>query len=102
MRAQHFRARVFRIELADDARPQQAAGAQLGNFHVEIHGDAPEEGQATGEGVDVQTGGECSADVFLAVGQRVSQLQRRVGTSFLNVITRNGNGVEFRQVFAEQ
>jgi hypothetical protein len=41
--AQHRRARLLRVELADDARPRGARGAQLRDLHEEVHADGEEE-----------------------------------------------------------
>lgn len=46
MRAQEQRLGVFGLEVVfDERRPQPPARPQLGNLHVEIHPDAPEERQ---------------------------------------------------------
>jgi hypothetical protein len=56
VRAQHARLRILRPELLHRLPPQQAGGAQLGHFQVEVHADGEEERQPAGEGVDVQAG----------------------------------------------
>ena len=98
VRAQHLRLRALRVEAVDDPRPQQARGAQLGHFHVEVHADAEEERQPRREFVDLQTRGDRGAHVFLAVGQRVGELQRGVGAGFLDVVAGDRDRVEPRHV----
>ena len=70
MRAQHLRLGGFRAQPFHDLVPQRAACAHLGHLHEEVHADAPEEGQARGEGVQLQPGFHRAPGVFLAVGQR--------------------------------
>ena len=96
MRAQAQRARVFRIELRQQLRPQQPRGAHLRHFHEEIHADRPEERQPRREAVDVETGGKAGAEIFDAVGQRIGELEvlRRAG--FLHVIAGNRDRIVFR------
>ena len=98
VRAQHLRLGALGVETGHDAVPQQAAGAHLGNFQVEIHADSPEEGQAAGEGVDVHARGDAGTHVFHAVGQREGQFDGLVGACFLDVVTRNRDRVELRHV----
>ena len=98
MGAQHFRPRALRFELIDNASPQQTRGAEFGDLHIEIHANAPEKGQAPREFVDVQTRRQRGANIFFTVGQGIGQLQRRIGTGFLNVVAGNGDGVELGHV----
>ena len=97
--AQHGTLRVSRVELADDFRPDQAGGAQFGDFHIEVHADAPEEGEARRELVDAQPGFDGGADVFLAVGEGVGQFQRGIRPRLLHVVAGDGDRVEARQMF---
>ena len=47
---------IFRLEvLCDEVRPEATRSAHFGNFHIEVHADAPEEGQARRKVVDVET-----------------------------------------------
>ena len=98
MRAQRQRARVLRIELLHQLRPEQARGAQLRHLHEEVHADRPEERQARREAVDVEAGLDAGAHVFDAVGERVGELEvlRRAG--LLHVIAGDRDRVELRHV----
>ena len=59
VRAQRQRARILRLELLHQLRPEQARGAQLRHLHEEVHADRPEERQARREAVDVEPGLRC-------------------------------------------
>ena len=96
--AQHQRLRVLRLELLHDAPPQQARGAQLGDLQVEVHADAEEEGQAAGEGIDVQAAWRSPSHVLHAVGQREGQFQRLRRAGFLHVVAGDRDRVELRHV----
>jgi hypothetical protein len=98
VRAQHHRLRALGVELGHDAMPEQTGSAHLGDFKIEVHADSPEEGQATGEGIDVHAGGNAGTDVFHAVGQREGQFDRLIGAGFLDVVTGNRDRVELRHV----
>ena len=100
MCAQRKRFGALRVELGDQFAPQQPAGPQFGDFHEEVHPDAPEEGQPGRELVDVQLGVQARLDVVDAVGQRVRQLQIRCGTGFLDVVAGDRDGVELRHLGA--
>jgi hypothetical protein len=55
VRAQRERLGVFGLK-GFMSRPTTARGAQLGDFHEEVHADGPEERQPRREGVDAQAG----------------------------------------------
>lgn len=40
----------------DEIGPESSGGAHFGDFHVKVHADAPEKGEARSEVVDVETG----------------------------------------------
>ncbi len=98
VRAQHHRLGVLGAETGHDAVPQQAGGAHLGDFEIEIHAHRPEKGQAASEGIDVHARLHAGTHVFHAVSQGEGQLDGLVGTRFLDVIAGNGNRVELRHV----
>ena len=98
MGTQHQRFFVFWLEFGNNARPQQTRSTQLGNLHVEVHRNAPEKAQARGKLVDIKTRGNRRADIFLAIGQRVGQLQCGIGTGFLDVVAGDRDGVELRHM----
>ncbi|MCY1227897.1 hypothetical protein D9M72_401880 [compost metagenome] len=98
MGAQHQRRRLLRLELRHDPRPQQPGCAKLGGFHEEVHADGEEEGEATGELVDIKPFGKCCAHIFAAVGQREGELlhQRRAG--LLHMVAGDRDRVELRHL----
>ncbi len=98
MRAQHQALGVLGAGFFHDAAPQQARGAHLGDFQVEVHANRPEEREAPGEFVHVQARCDGGLHVFLAIGQREGQLQRLVGPGFLHVVTRDRDRVELGHV----
>ena len=98
MGAQHRRLGVLRLERLHDLPPQQARGAHLGDFEIEVHADRPEEAQASGELVHVQPLGQRGFHVFLAVGQREGEFQRLVGAGFLHVVAGDADRVELRHL----
>src|SRR5579872_5580480 len=51
-------------QLGHDLVPERSRGAQLRNFHKEVHADAEEETEARREIVDVESIGLRSADIF--------------------------------------
>ncbi|MPL82808.1 hypothetical protein SDC9_28757 [bioreactor metagenome] len=96
--AQHRRARLLRVELGHHARPEQTRGAQLRDFHKEVHADREEERQTAGEGVDVHATGKRGADIFAAVGDGEGQLLHQVRAGFLHVVARDRDRVELRHL----
>ena len=98
MRAQRQRARILRVELLHQLRPEQACRAQLGDLHEKIHADRPEERQARREAVDIEAGFDAGTDIFDAIGERISEFEilRRAG--FLHVIAGNRDRVELRHL----
>ena len=98
MRAQGQGFRVLGVELLDELGPQHAGGAHFGHFHEVVLALGPEEGEARGEGVNVNAGLDPGAHVFQAVRKRVRHFQVRRGAGFLHVVAGDGNGVEFGHV----
>ena len=78
MRAEHAALRIGWAKGLDDLSPQQAGGPHLGDFHVEIHPDAPKETEAGGKIVDLKTRGNRSLNVLLAISEGVGKLQRGI------------------------
>ena len=98
MGAQRQRARVLGVELLDELRPQETRGAQLGDFHEEVHADRPEERQPRRELVDVETRLDAGAHVLDAVGERVGELEILRRPGLLHVIAGDRDRVELRHV----
>ena len=61
----------------------------LSAHHVEVHADAPEEGESGRERVNVEPGLQTSATVLEAVRQRERHLIDRTGARLLVVGSRN-------------
>ena len=98
MCTQRLRLRVLRPKLGHQLAPQQPPGAQLGDLHEGVHGDAPEEGEAGGEFVHVKADIFAGANVFDNVGEGVGEFQVGGGTGFLDVVAGAGDGVEARHL----
>ena len=98
VRAQHFRLFGLRPQPFHHFMPKRTARAHLGDFHEKVHADAPEEGQARCEGVDIQPRFHRTLRVFLAVSDCEGQFLHRRGPSLVHVIARDRNAVEFRHV----
>src|SRR5579859_6408889 len=96
MRTKRQRFRILRIEGLDDLRPQHACGAQLGNLHEMVHANAPKKRDARSKAVNVESRLHSSAQIFKAVGERVSQLDVGRGSSFLHVVSAYADAVELR------
>ena len=60
--------------------------------------DGPEERQTWCKSIDVQSGTHTGTEIFQTVGQGISQLDICRSTSFLHVVTGDGNGVELRHL----
>ncbi|MFK4537495.1 hypothetical protein ABIA00_005678 [Bradyrhizobium ottawaense] len=77
---------------------QSRRGAQLGDFHEEVHADRPEERQPRREAVDIQARGKAGAQIFDAVGERIGELEvlRRAG--LLHVIAGDRDRIVFRHL----
>ena len=98
MGAQRHGLGVLRVEALDDLGPQHAGGAHLGDLHEVVLADAPEEGEARGEGVDGEPRLDARAQVLQAVRQRVAQLDVRRAPRLLDVVARYADAVELRHV----
>ena len=96
MSTQRLGLRVFGIELSHQFAPQQTSCAHLGDFHEGVHGDAPEEGKTRCEFIYVKAHVHAGTDVFDTVGEGVGKLQVCGSSSFLDVVTGDGDGVEAR------
>ena len=98
--AQRQGLRILGRELVlHELRPENAAGPHLGDLHVVVHADGPEEGQARGKRVHVEAGSDGRAHVFDAVGERVAEFQVRRRAGFLHVIAGDRDRVEARHFF---
>ena len=98
MGAQHAAFGIIRSKGIDDFCPQQSRGAHLGNFHIEVHADAPEKTQAGCKIIDLEACSNRGLDVFLAIGEGVGELQCRIRPGFLYVVARDRDGVELGQI----
>ena len=98
MSTQSHRFRVFSAEALQDLSPKHTSRTHLRHFHEVVFAHVPEEGQTFCESVNFQAGFFTGTDVFHTVSQRVAQFQVTGCAAFLNVVTGNGNGVEFRHV----
>ncbi len=98
MGAQRERARVLRLELLHQLRPQHPRGAQLGHLHKEVHADAEEEREPRREAVDIEVGGKPGADIFDAVGERVGELEVGRRSGLLHVVAGDRDRVELRHM----
>ena len=76
----------------------QTGGAHLRDFHEQVFALRPEEREPRRKSVDVDAGLDAGADVFDAVGQRVSHFQVGGRAGFLHVITGDRDRVELRHV----
>ena len=79
--------------------PYAAGSTELGNFFQYVVVRIPEEGQTACESVNVHTGFDSSFYISDAVGDGESDFLGSGGTSFTDVVTGNGDGVPFRNVF---
>ena len=98
--AQHLRALVLRAEPGHHPVPQHARGAQLGDFHEEVHADGEEERQPPGELVDVEARGDAVFHIFHAVGDGEGELLHLRRTGFLHVIAGDRDAVELGHLAA--
>ena len=78
--------------------PDAARGAHLGDLEIEVHADAPEEGEPTGELVDVHALRERGAHVVEPVRDREGQLLDRRRPGFLHVVAGDRDRVELRHL----
>ena len=92
--AQHAAFGIGRPKGIDDFCPQQSRRAHLGNFHIEIHADAPEKTQPGRKIINLEASSNCGLDVLLTIGEGVGELKRCVRPRFLHVITRDRDRVE--------
>ena len=64
MRPQQQTFLLFRVEVFfDEIGPKSSGRPHFGDFHVEIHSDAPEEGETRRKVVNVQTGFHASPTI---------------------------------------
>ena len=85
---------VLGTETLHDLGPQQTAGTHLGDFHEMVHTDGPEEAQARGKGIHVDTCVDTCTKVVHTISQGIGQLDVGRSTSLLHVVTRDGDAVE--------
>ena len=90
--------RILCAEAFEDLCPEDTSCTHLCDFHEVVLALIPEEGQTLCESIDRQTCFFAAADVFHTVCQRVTDFQIAGSAAFLNVVARNGNGVELRHV----
>ncbi len=100
MGTQHQRLRVFRLEALHQMRPEVASRTQLGCLHEKVHTDAEEEGKPRCKDIDIKALVDCGLHIFKAIGQSECQLQGVVGSSLLDMIAGDRNGIEARHVVA--
>ena len=98
--AQHLGLWVGRAKFIHDVMPQLARGAQLGDFHEEVHADAPEKAEARRKAVHRQPLGHGGANIFHAIGQRIGQLLHRRRTGFMHMIAADRDRVETRHMLS--
>ncbi len=96
--AQRERLVVLRPEVPDELGPQQPRRPQLRDLHEVVHADAPEEGQARREAVDVEPGVPPGPQVLDAVGEGVRELQVGRRPGLLDVVAGDGDRVELRHL----
>ena len=90
---------VLGVELVSDTLgPDLTGGTHLGNLHVEVHADAPEEGETGADSVGVDSGGLGASDVLDTVGDGEGHLELGVGAGLLHVVAGDGDGVELGHV----
>ena len=68
MRSQHTAFGIGGAKLLDDLCPQQPCGPHLGDFHIEIHADAPKETEARSKVIDLKAGRNGGLNVLFAIG----------------------------------
>ena len=96
---QTHRPRVLRPEaLLHDRRPHPARDAELGDLLEQLRPGGEEEGEASGEGVDIEATSDRGIDIGDRVGQREGQLlgSRRPGLP--HVIARDRDRVPLREL----
>ena len=85
--AEHHRFAALRLEpFFDQISPETTRRTHFGDFHVEVHGDAPEEAESGGEVVDVQSCVETCLTVLNAVCNRKCHLQHCICSCFLKLV----------------
>ena len=99
MGPQHQGFGVLRVELLQQAVPEETSSTQHGDFHEEIHADAEEEGQARCKGIDIHARPDSGAYIFHTVSQGKGALEDAIGTGFHDVVAADADGVVFRHIF---
>src|SRR5690606_5895281 len=87
-----------RLELLDHAGPEDTGGAQLRNFHEEIHADGKKETETRREIIDLEAARHRRAGIFQTVGKGEGELLHLRRAGFLHVIAGDGGGVEARHL----
>ena len=95
---QHHGFRIFRVELAHEAMPQETGGPEHGDLHEEVHSHAKEKRQPRGKRVNIQPRIHGRADIFHSVRQGESGLKHGIRTRFHHVIAADADGVVFGHV----
>ncbi len=99
MRSERHGLWFLRAKGLDDFCPKHAGRPHLGHFHKVVLANRPEEGQTLGKGIHRQAGIDTRADVFQAIGQRITQFDIGRCSGLLHMVAGNGNAVELGHVF---
>jgi len=92
---------LFRLGLEfflDHDCPETTGGSHLGNLHVKVHADGPEERQTRSELVDCHSRFQSCADILQSVSNREGHLQDVIGSRLLHMVSGNGDRVVFGHV----
>ena len=85
MGSQHAALWISGLKLAHNFCPQKPRGPHLGDLHVEVHANTPEERQPGGEIINTESSFYSSPDVFLAIRKRIGEFERGIRASLLHV-----------------
>src|SRR5690606_14176654 len=90
VRAKRERSGILSAKRLHNLCPEEACSTHLGNFHEVVFPLCPEEGQARGERINLNTCLSATAEVFKAVCQSIGHFQVITGTCFLHLIAGDG------------
>ncbi|CAB4691361.1 unannotated protein [freshwater metagenome] len=94
MEAEHLRLLALCTKFVSHyARPNASCCAELSYFFQNCGARNKEEGEARGKFIDLESGRQCSANVFDSVCQCESYFLRWCSTGLRHVISGDGNGV---------
>lgn len=92
MSSEHARFVALGMELfLDEGSPQESGSSELSDFHVEVHTNGKEEGEARSNFVHGETCLLGCSDILKTIGNGESEFKLRVGSSLLHVIARDGD-----------